>query len=155
MLLEQVQLGTLHAACGTAHLPVVPCQVCQETLCNKRMLLLPTLLQEMLGAEPGPPPPQPAPQPRQPLQPPAPATLHLRPRCPLLPLRQEALECCKAPAGRRFSPWERQSRPLTVNAEARAAFRQLLPWVEREAAALGDATWEQEVALLRTLAGAS
>lgn len=154
-MLEQVQLGTLYAACSTAHQPAVPCQVCQATLCNKRMLPLPTLLQEMLGAEPGLPLPQPAPQPRQPLQPPAPATLHLRPGCPLLPLGQEARARCRPPAGRRFSPWERQSRPLTVNAEARAAFRQLLPWVECEAAALGDATLEQEVALLRTLAGAS
>jgi hypothetical protein len=36
---------------------------------------------------------------------------------------------------------------------ARAAFCQLLPWVDSEIAALGDASLEQEAALLRTLGG--
>lgn len=55
----------------------------------------------------------------------------------------------------RLSPWERQSRPLAVGAEAKAASRQLLPWVERETAVLEDASLGQEAALLRKLIGES
>lgn len=112
-----------------------------------------TPAQEMTGGHapaPHPPATQPLPQPRDREA----AALHLRPSCPLLPPGQEAVEPCKAQPSQRWSPWERQSRPLAVGPEARAAFGQLLPWVESEVAALGDATLEQEAALLRTLAAA-
>ena len=112
--------------------------------------------QEMTGG-PTPAPHPPATHPPATLPPPQPreaAALHLRPGCPLLPPGQEAVERCKEQLSRRWSPWERQSHPLAVGEEARAAFRQLLPWVESEVAALGDATLEQEAALLRTLAAA-
>ena len=98
--------------------------------------------------EPSPPVPAPQPQPRPTTAQPA----HLRPGCPLLPPGQEAVERCAPPAAaHRWSPWERQSRPLAVGPEARAGFAQLLPWVESEVAALGDASLEQEAALLRQL----
>lgn len=102
-----------------------------------------------LSGHPPPPVPAPAPAPRR-HGPPEP--LHLRAGHSLLPPAAEALSCVRPPGGRP-SPWERQSRPLAVGPEAKAALLQLLPWVESEAAALGDASLGQEAALLRTLAG--
>ncbi len=111
-----------------------------------KMAALTQALEEPSVPAPAPRPPAPAPQPR-----PA-AVAHLRPGCPLLPPGQEALERCAPPAAAlRWSPWERQSRPLAVGPEARAAFAQLLPWVESEVAVLEDASLEQEAALLHQL----
>lgn len=94
------------------------------------------------------------PQPRQPpAEPQPPRQLHLRLGCPLLPPSGAALE--RRRPGQPQSPWERQSRPLAVGAEAKAALRQLADFMQAEAAALGDDTLQQEVALLRRLAGAA
>jgi Ca-activated chloride channel family protein len=47
--------------------------------------------------------------------------------------------------------WERGAQALRVVPQARAALRRLLPFVEEEAAALGDPTLRQEVELLQKL----
>lgn len=52
-----------------------------------------------------------------------------------------------------LSTWERRSQPLAVNPQARAAFGQLAAWLAGEVEALGDASMQQEVALLRKLCG--
>jgi hypothetical protein len=59
-----------------------------------------------------------------------------------------------APGWRPLGRWERASRALSVNPSARAAFRQLLPFMEAEAAALGDDTMRQATELLKTLIAA-
>ncbi|PSC67450.1 Cell surface [Micractinium conductrix] len=70
----------------------------------------------------------------------------LRPGCPLRP------PCLPPPPDRTLGRWEREARPLTVNPDARAALVQLGSWLEGEVAAVGDASMQQEVALLRRLA---
>ncbi|PSC74536.1 Cell surface [Micractinium conductrix] len=47
--------------------------------------------------------------------------------------------------------WERQSKNLTVNADARQAFPAFLPYLESETKAVGDTTLKQEADLLRKL----
>lgn len=89
------------------------------------------------------------------------STRLLRPGCPLLPPSAhaggtvpdpQAPSLFGAPPARSlFGGWERTSRLLTVGEQARAALTQLLPYVEGEVAALGDAEMRQDVALLQKL----
>ncbi|KAL4859210.1 Sister chromatid cohesion protein PDS5 B-B [Chlorella vulgaris] len=50
--------------------------------------------------------------------------------------------------------WERQSEKLAVDPKARAAFDAFLPYFESEAAAVGDASLNQEVELINTILAA-
>lgn len=100
-----------------------------------------------------------APRPAAPAPGPAPAPTaapagprRLRPGCALLPPGAGG-GCPPASPPRMLGPWERASRALSVNPDARAALAQLLPFVEGEVAALGDADMKQDVELLRLLAG--
>lgn len=102
-----------------------------------------------------------APRPATPAQAPAHAAApagprRLRPGCPLRPLGADLAGSPPPSAAaprRALGPWERASRKLSVNLEARAALAQLLPYVEGEVAALSDQDMRQEVDLLRLLAG--
>ncbi|KAL4425226.1 hypothetical protein ABPG75_009242 [Micractinium tetrahymenae] len=102
-----------------------------------------------------------SPRPAAPTPVPAPTTApagprRLRPGCALLPPGTDSGCCPPRPpqhAQRTLGPWERASRKLSVNPDARAALAQLLPFVEGEVAALGDEDMRQEVELLRLLAG--
>uniref|UniRef100_A0A1D2AAC0 VWFA domain-containing protein n=2 Tax=Auxenochlorella protothecoides TaxID=3075 RepID=A0A1D2AAC0_AUXPR len=51
----------------------------------------------------------------------------------------------------RLGEWERQSSPLKISADARRAFQEFLPYFQAEAAALADASLDQEVAVLEQL----
>jgi Ca-activated chloride channel family protein len=50
--------------------------------------------------------------------------------------------------------WERESEELAVDPKARAAFEAFLPYFESEAAAVGDASLDQEVELMNTILAA-
>lgn len=100
------------------------------------------------------PQPQPGPAVHAPLAAVPAGELHLRPGRPLLPPPPLTPEAACPPAGGLPGRWERTSQPLAVGAQARAAFAQLLPWLEAEVGELGDEEMRQEVALVRKLAGA-
>ncbi len=48
--------------------------------------------------------------------------------------------------------WERQSEKLAVNAEAKEAFKEFIPYFEGEMKYIGDFSLSQEVDILKKLA---
>ena len=58
------------------------------------------------------------------------------------------------PIARELGRWERASAPLQVAPEAKAAFRQFLPYFTQEARAVGDETLNREIATLQQLIAA-